>query len=79
MESPGWRIEASAYDERGSVTCVAAGVIVWRGPLPKLTSADLPDFEVIYCHNDDVGKIIRALGKTQSAAPPTREDLTDGS
>ncbi|MCW2283654.1 hypothetical protein M2323_001426 [Rhodoblastus acidophilus] len=67
-QSDGWTIEASAHDERGFVTCVAAGAIVWRGPLAKLAAADMPRFEVIYCHDDDVGQIVSALGKE-----PTRK------
>lgn len=69
-QSDGWTIEASAHDERGFVTCVAEGAIVWRGPVEKLTTADVPFFEVVYCHDADVGQIMRALGKE-----PTRKGV----
>ena len=62
-QSTRWTIDASGHAARGFVTCVAAGAIVWRGSLEELAAAGLPDFEAIYCHDDDVGWIRRTLGK----------------
>ena len=62
-QSTDWKIDASGHSARGFVTCVAAGAIVWRGSLEELAAAVLPDFEAIYCHDDDVGWIGLMLGK----------------
>ena len=44
---------------RGLFTCANRGLIVAHGPTQQLT--DAPEFDTVYCHEDDEAEVLRIL------------------
>jgi hypothetical protein len=68
------RIKSSSYDMTGRAVAVEDGQVVWAGAIKDI--ADAGSFDALFCHDDDVERLISLVRSgSVEAAPSPRINL----